>query len=210
MKICTVKDCGLEHKGLGGCSRHYQQIKKYGRVLVCGYHDKNPYQIRGRYVYINLYLRSNRFDTVAKTIVDKNNLKEVIKHKWFLTKGGYAASVVNDRFIFLHNFIKGFKGIDHQNQNKLDNRESNLRKADGTLNNINKPLQKNNKSGVRGVYFKVKYTTCNNIKYRYEYWVAGITFKGKQMELGRFKTKEEAVKCREQAEDKYFKNYATL
>lgn len=41
--------------------------------------------------------------------------------------------------------------IDHVNRNKGDNRISNLRKADASLNGVNRKLQKNNKSGFTGI-----------------------------------------------------------
>lgn len=46
--------------------------------------------------------------------------------------------------------------IDHINQDKLDNRISNLRLVSKSANQKNKGLQKNNKSGVVGVHWSNK------------------------------------------------------
>jgi len=55
--------------------------------------------------------------------------------------------------------------------------------------------QKNNKSGIRGVYFDKK----NQL------WIAQMTFKGKKVLNKGFKNKEEAINARKQAEANYHK-----
>lgn len=52
-------------------------------------------------------------------------------------------------------------------------------------------LQKNNKSGVAGVYYDEKRSR----------WVAQIRFKNRQYNLGRYKNKEDAIKAREKAKE---------
>jgi hypothetical protein len=44
------------------------------------------------------------------------------------------------------------KQVDHVNRDGLDNRKSNIREGNGRINANNKRLQKNNKSGIKGVY----------------------------------------------------------
>lgn len=56
---------------------------------------------------------------------------------------------------------------------------------------------KNNRSGTTGVFFHSQS----------QKWDARITFQGKRYELGRFKHKEDAIKARKEAEDKYHKNF---
>lgn len=55
-------------------------------------------------------------------------------------------------------------------------------------------LLKNNKSGVRGVYFETSS----------QKWIAMIGYKGKIIKLGRFAKKEDAIKARKAAEEEYF------
>lgn len=58
-------------------------------------------------------------------------------------------------------------------------------------------LNKNNTSGVTGVGFD----------YSRNRWKAAIKFQGKQIFLGRFLTKEEAIEARQIAEKEYFGKY---
>lgn len=59
----------------------------------------------------------------------------------------------------------------------------------------NKNLISTNTSGVKGVCWD------NNA----QKWRAYITFQGKQYKLGRFENKEDAIKARQEAEEKFFK-----
>ena len=61
--------------------------------------------------------------------------------------------------------------------------------------NDTEKLRKNNTTGVTGVYYNSKI----------QRYIARIYEKKKNINLGQFKTLEEAKKARELAEDKYFK-----
>lgn len=61
----------------------------------------------------------------------------------------------------------------------------------------NRKLNKNNRSGVRGVTFDKKRNK----------WVAQITFQRKNHSLGRYDTKEEAIEARKAGEEKYYGSY---
>ena len=103
-----------------------------------------------------------------------------------------------DRRIGLHklvmNDLDNQYDIDHINTlNHNDNRKCNLRIATRTQNCINKKLQKNNKSGVNGVWW-------SNYDQR---WVASIRINKKQYTYNR-RTFEEAVALRKELEEKYY------
>jgi hypothetical protein len=72
--------------------------------------------------------------------------------------------------------------IDHINRVRSDNRICNLRDTTRPENAQNKPVQRNNKSGYRGVS---KYKQTN-------FWQARIKTNGRQIYLGHFATPEAA------------------
>ena len=76
--------------------------------------------------------------------------------------------------------------IDHKNRDRSDNRIKNLRLVTNAENGRNRKIAKNNKSGVNGV----SYIQRDD---RWEARIDGVFQRQK-----RFKTKEEAVKQREQ------------
>lgn len=88
--------------------------------------------------------------------------------------------------------------IDHINNNPCDNRKCNLRFATRSTNEMNKKLRSNNKSGFTGVTWK------ENI----HKWTAQITINGSHIHLGLFTSKEDAIKARIEAEQKYFGEYS--
>lgn len=85
------------------------------------------------------------------------------------------------------------EAIDHQNHDRTDNREINLRAASYALNNKNRGLGTNNTSGYTGVHWCKQ----RNI------WKAKLKINKHVIHLGSFKTIEEAVKARKQADVKY-------
>ena len=75
--------------------------------------------------------------------------------------------------------------IDHINGIKKDNRISNLRLATISQNQFNKPIQKNNSSGVKGVYWNK----------RDNKFIASVQHQGKKHTAGRFDDLESAKKA---------------
>lgn len=90
------------------------------------------------------------------------------------------------------------KYCDHIDRNALNNRKYNLRRATSMQNSANKSITKRNTSGVIGIAWD---------KSRNK-WVSSIYFGGKNINLGRFINKDEAIKVRLKAEAKYFKEFA--
>ena len=83
--------------------------------------------------------------------------------------------------------------IDHKNGIEDDNRWRNLRLATCQQNAMNQAIGTRNKSGVIGIcYYK-----------RTGRWETYITVKGKRVRLGTYKTIEEAMAVRSQAELDY-------
>jgi len=94
-------------------------------------------------------------------------------------------------FMYFHGYMP--VAVDHYDQDKANNKISNLVPSNATHNGMNRKLNKNNTSGHIGVLFDK----------RRNRWKAQIKVNAKQMSLGNFKTIEEAVACRAEAEVKH-------
>jgi hypothetical protein len=134
-----------------------------------------------------------------ETIVDDEDFEKYGHMKWTARPHRGKKYVVNSKKINgkiktlrLHRVILGVTDpkiiIDHINGQPLDNRKENLRIVTNQHNCINRPKQRNNTSGFKGVSLK-KYGK------RYSYWVATITFNQQKINIGYFKTKEDAAKA---------------
>ncbi len=95
-----------------------------------------------------------------------------------------------------HNTLLGEFIIDHDDQNKINNKINNLKKTTRNINNKNLTLRKNNRSGVSGA----EYRKYKNGK---EAWVTTISVNKSRKYLGCFHSKEEAIAARKLAIAKY-------
>ena len=117
--------------------------------------------------------------------IDDEDFNKISQYKWHIHKAGtkdYARAWINGRREYMHRFIMEGDLIDHINGNGLDNRKSNLRLADKSLNAINSKIRSDNSTGYRGVTFNKK---ANK-------YMAEISRNGKKTYLGLFNTAEEA------------------
>lgn len=80
--------------------------------------------------------------------------------------------------------------IDHINKIRSDNRWDNLRAVSASFNLMNSDLRKDNTSGFKGI----NYIPSSNK------WLARISYGGRKIHLGRFKTLQEAITARAKAE----------
>ena len=132
--------------------------------------------------------------------IDYEDIEKVKQYCWLEDNNGYISTrnFNTGKQILLHRLILSTdKMVDHINRNKKDNRKLNLRIVSAQQNSMNKSIQKNNKSGISGVYYCIERKK----------WVAHITYKGKKI-MNRVNTKEEAIQLRKRYEEKYFKEYA--
>jgi len=89
--------------------------------------------------------------------------------------------------------VPGFSCCDHINHDKLDNRRDNIRGCTFSQNQMNRAVGKNSSSGVKGVGF-VKATGR---------WRARLVLRRKEISIGYYATKEEAVCARKSAEKQH-------
>lgn len=163
----------------------------------------------------NARRKSNKFIIFDDHVVvrDDRGFEFIVDHKgyqmilefdryWFVNqrmngKEPYVSTKYNNKHIQLHNFLMnpsdGFV-VDHIDGDKTNNRFSNLRIVTEQQNAMNKGIQHNNTSGVKGVH-KVK---------RSGKWQARISYKGKRIVLGTFVNFDDAVKARQEAENFYY------
>lgn len=146
------------------------------------------------------------------TIIDLEDLERVINfpYTWFakynhtnneyyVTASVYHPELQQTRPIFLHQFLMGANGkdVDHENNDTLDNRKSNMRVVEESNNSKNrKSRNRNNKSGYRNVSL---------IKGK---WVVQLQIDGKNTKLGSFDDVHEAGKFAEEMRSKYYGEFA--
>jgi hypothetical protein len=117
----------------------------------------------------------------------------------YITPQGYKQGAIDGTQVFAHTVAyllltgRWVVGVDHINGDKADNREDNLREADHALNARNMPIRSDNTSGFTGVCWSKQRSR----------WFARLHHEGKQVTLGFFKTKEEAIAARVQGNLNY-------
>ena len=148
------------------------------------------------------------------TIIDLEDLERVINfpYTWFakynhtndeyyVVASEYHPELKRSSPVFLHQFIMNANGepVDHENNDSLDNRKSNLRIVLGRNNSLNrKGRNSNNTSGYR------------NVSWNGHGWSVQIQIDGKSTCLGRFPKDqlEEAAKFAEDMRQKYYGEFA--
>lgn len=131
-------------------------------------------------------------------IFDLEDYDKIKKHTWNILDG-YIFSHVNKEQILLGNFILDTNNINYKNNNKLDNRKNNLRiatKAEITIATQN--IRDNNTSGFIGVSWKKDKNK----------WKSYISVNGRQIHLGYFGKKEDAIQARKDGENKYYNEFS--
>lgn len=194
----TCEFCGRKIKrkikahGHVFCSKHYNQYKKYGKVLDYNprtLFDKNELHICGNITYVDLYNKD--CEVVAQAIIDTEDIEKIRYTKWKLSSSGYAMNTPKFHAGNKHmsREILGVDDfVDHINHNTLDNRKENLRVVTKSQNQMN--------SNYKGV------TKQNDGRY-----YAHIKINQKMINLGVYIFEEEALFARWYAEVLIFKEY---
>ena len=187
---CKCDWCNKESKYKGYCSRHYQQINKYGELKHTRY-DKHHFIIDGNVAKSYMYDEHGEVREVM--IIDVEDVERVRNYKWHMKYNGnkHIEGKIDGKVVQLHRFIMQEYDeevyIDHINRNPLDNRKSNLRRCRRSENAKNRTKNANNKVGHKNIS-----KTTSGDKYR-----VCINKDGKQYYLGVYSTLDEAVEVRD-------------
>lgn len=137
-----------------------------------------------------------------EALVDDDDFDELSRYKWHKHGGGYAQRLVytyiskgkyNKRSVLMHRHImEPVDGlvVDHINRDRLDNRRGNLRVITQAQNVFNKGIQSNNKSGYRCIHWDINRRR----------WVVQVKILGKNSNLGRYKSIDDAIRVRDDFE----------
>lgn len=111
---------------------------------------------------------------------------------------------INNKYILLGRFImnciydNGLMNVDHIFDNIFDNRKVFLRMVTFSQNCMNTGKYRNNKSGVKGIYWNKANKN----------WCSQITKEGRRITVGSFLLLEDAIKARKEAEEKHFGEFS--
>jgi hypothetical protein len=146
--------------------------------------------------------------------IDEEDVEAISKHIWhaegkkgrvkFYARSGSPRATGSRVGHVMHQFVLGGRrvgfDIDHINGNGLDNRKQNLRFCASVDNMRNKWVSSRNTSGIPGVNWRAR--DCK--------WRAYITIDKRQVYLGQFANKHDAVIARSLAAAKYFGEFARV
>jgi len=113
-------------------------------------------------------------------------------HGFTVTTKGYLQATIDGVTFYAHRLIWKLlhdeepPQIDHEDGNRANNREANLRAANHLINNRNAKMRRDNTSGYCGV-------SWNKLRGR---WIAHIRLEGRRVHLGSFANKDDAAKAR--------------
>ncbi len=140
-------------------------------------------------------------NTNAKFFIDADDFDKIKDYCWseYIYANGYHRLITKiDKKIVAMSDMIGCKYYDHTDRNPLNNRRYNLRPASQQENNRNHSKSSVNTSGVIGVGW---HKTLNK-------WQSRIYINKRPIQLGYFDNKDDAIKARLYAEQKYFKEFA--
>jgi hypothetical protein len=93
------------------------------------------------------------------TLIEAEDKDRILPYKLHYNPRGYAIAKVKNKNVYVHKLVMGAPFADHINRKGLDNRRSNLRRADPNINNNNMRIFNTNKTGVNGVRLRIKEMT---------------------------------------------------
>ena len=189
------------------CAKHYNQLKTYGKILKRTEKDSNEiikYEDYAEMIVYNKVPKGEKPTEKCRTIIDLDDIDRICLYKWKVTPQGY---IFNYKVGLLSRYLLDMKDykidkleVDHIDNNPLNNRKCNLRKATSQQQKQNIRKLKKRTSIYKGV---LKYNKSNK-------WMAKITKSNIVHKLGIFKTEEEAALAYNKMALELFGEFANL
>lgn len=184
------------------CSKHYQQLMKYGEIKDHNQRtvwDDNEIRIYDNYAEIDTY---DQFGNVIETYkLDVEDVKFLRSYKWRTVYKGKKniPYLVTGHTLYFHILIMGSPNseIDHIDRDTHNNCKSNLRLATRQEQMYN--TLRYSKTGIKGIYFNPN--RPNNP------WHCELQFNGKKLYSPQYKTKAEAAYYRYLLESVIFNDF---
>ena len=126
-------------------------------------------------------------------LIDSDDYDKVHMYVWHIDLNGYVVAKINNKTTKLHRYLLSpapDMEVDHIDRNPLNNRKSNLRFANRSINCFNRSTPHTNTSGHKGVY-----------RSKDGQWHGQITYNGTKYYLGTFTSADEAITARLKAEE---------
>lgn len=202
MKSCVICGSSKHVKTRNGkpyCGRHYQQIRRHGKVLERTIYDANEIVLYDDYAELICFTKDGQ--EKARALISLDDVAKVKKYKWSYNAVTGMVTACQGR-VYLSRYIMDCPAgltVDHINGDRLDNRRQNLRICTQGQNNRNRLERVDNTSGFRGV--------SQRKDGRYQ---AYIYNNYKKIHLGIYSTLTEAINARVCAEIKYYKEYSPI
>lgn len=156
-----------------------------------------------KYEFYNDYVVGYTNNSNDKFYFDLEDYDKIKNMSWYIDNNGYVINRTDWKLTSLHRFVlNASKGrlVDHADRNPLNNRKINLRECDYQENARNQRLKDNCTSGFTGVTYR---DSKKEIR-----WKAKIRYENKNVTLGTFGNKDDAIKARLQAEKEHYGDFA--
>ena len=195
--ILSIRADALGKKTFSCGCYNIDSHKATGKLKKC----YNKYDLESQEYGIGYTLKNEPF------YFDKEDYDLIKDYCWYFKKNNNGQNtylIANDihsekkTIISMHRLVMGVNDkdidIDHIKHNLYDNRKSQLRIGNASLNGMNNQLSINNSSGCTGVWWH---------KYNQK-WCAEIMVDNKKIYLGSYFDIEDAITARKNAEELYF------
>lgn len=185
------------------CFKHYQHMTRHGKIIHSIY-EKNKIRVDGSLCFVEL--TGVKGDIKGEAIIDLEDYEKISSLKWYAKPNQnniYVYSKKAGKTILLHRFLLDVSDskiyVDHKDGNGLNNCKENLRKATNQQNSFNcQHRVSKNPDKVVGVIFEK----------RRNKWLAQIQHDNKNIFLGYFEDRNDAIRHRLTKEAELFKDFS--